>query len=345
MGVTAAFISSAQMINFPVAGGTSGHFLIAMFSSVLLGPWTSLIIITTVLVVQCLGFGDGGLTALGSNIFNMGVIGSLAIFLIALGIGKLIKKSSVKKALPLISLICLVPVLASSVYAARPLTTDDAYTVEKGKFQVETGFDFARQDNHDKVFFPSMTLSYGLFERMDMGVGSIYQFVNPTEGKKENGFGDTALKIKYRLVDQKDWIPSFAVSGTLKIPTASESKGLGSGKTDFNINTIFTWNLSKGLQLYVNLGQTFIGEHGAINEFNYSLAGQFLLSGKWALVGEISGVNNFNGHKRDDPLSGIVGFQHTISDNLIWDLGLEIGMSKASSDFRFTTGLTIFFKP
>jgi len=77
MGVTAAFIFAAQMLNFPVAGGTSGHFLGAVFSSVLLGPWASLIILTIVLVVQCLGFADGGLTAIGSNIFNMGVIGAL----------------------------------------------------------------------------------------------------------------------------------------------------------------------------------------------------------------------------------------------------------------------------
>jgi hypothetical protein len=345
MGVIAAIISSSQMLNFPKAGGRSGHFLTAMFSSVALGAWTSLIIITTILVVESLGFGDGRSTALCPRILTMGIIGSSVIFLVASGIGKWIKKSSAKKALSFAVLICLISVLPSSVYAVRPLTTDDAYTVEKGMFQWETGFDFTRRDNHDKVFIPSMTLSYGLLERMDMGVGSAYRFVNPSEGKKENGFGDTALKIKYRLVDQKDWIPSFAVSGALKIPTASESKGLGSGKTDFNINTIFTWNLGKGLQLYVNLGQTFIGEHGANNEFNYSVAGQFFVSAKWALVGEISGVNNFNGHKRDDPFSGLVGFQHTISDNLIWDAGLEIGMSKAAPDFRLTTGLTIFFKP
>ena len=77
MGVTAAFIFAAQMINFPVPGGTSGHFLGAVFSSVLLGPWAGLIIMTIVLVVQCLGFADGGLTAIGSNIFNMGIIGAL----------------------------------------------------------------------------------------------------------------------------------------------------------------------------------------------------------------------------------------------------------------------------
>jgi len=77
MGVTAAFIFAAQMLNFPIAGGTSGHFLGAVFSSVLLGPWAALLIMTIVLIVQCLGFADGGLTAIGSNIFNMGIIGAL----------------------------------------------------------------------------------------------------------------------------------------------------------------------------------------------------------------------------------------------------------------------------
>jgi cobalt/nickel transport protein len=174
-----------------------------------------------------------------------GLVGTLAIFLLVLGIGKLIKKSSAKKVLPLILLICLILFSTTSVFAARPLTTDDTGTVEKGKFQLETGFDFARQDNHDKEFNPSVTLTYGLFERMDMGIGSGYLFLHPAEGKKENGLADTELKVKYRLIDEKDWMPSFAVTSKLKIPTASESKGLGSGKTDFGINLIFTKNLSK----------------------------------------------------------------------------------------------------
>ena len=93
MGVTAAFIFAAQMINFPVAGGTSGHFLGAVFSSVLLGPWASLIIMTLVLIVQCLGFADGGLTAIGSNIFNMGVIGALGGYAIFIFLYTLMQKS------------------------------------------------------------------------------------------------------------------------------------------------------------------------------------------------------------------------------------------------------------
>jgi cobalt/nickel transport system permease protein len=93
MGVTAAFTFAAQMINFPIAGGTSGHFLGAVFSSVLLGPWAGLLIMTIVIVVQCLGFADGGLTAIGSNIFNMGVVGALGGYTIFYIIFNLFRKS------------------------------------------------------------------------------------------------------------------------------------------------------------------------------------------------------------------------------------------------------------
>ena len=77
MGVTAAFIFAAQMLNFPIIGGTSGHLLGGVLAAVLLGPYAGAIVISLVLIVQCLVFQDGGLTALGANIFNMAFLGSL----------------------------------------------------------------------------------------------------------------------------------------------------------------------------------------------------------------------------------------------------------------------------
>ncbi len=74
MGVLAAFIFAAQMLNFPVAGGTSGHFVGAALAAIILGPWSAVLIMSCVLIVQCLLFQDGGLLALGANIVNMGVI-------------------------------------------------------------------------------------------------------------------------------------------------------------------------------------------------------------------------------------------------------------------------------
>jgi cobalt/nickel transport system permease protein len=79
LGVTAAFIFAAQMLNFPVAGGTSGHFLGAALAAVLLGPWLACLVLAVVLFVQAFVFADGGITALGANVFNMGVIGGVVV--------------------------------------------------------------------------------------------------------------------------------------------------------------------------------------------------------------------------------------------------------------------------
>jgi cobalt/nickel transport system permease protein len=77
IGLTAAFIFVAQMVNFPVAGGTSGHLLGATLAAVLLGPSAAVIVMSSVLIVQSFLFADGGVLALGANIFNMGLVAPL----------------------------------------------------------------------------------------------------------------------------------------------------------------------------------------------------------------------------------------------------------------------------
>ncbi len=75
MGVVAAAIFAGQMLNFPIAGGTSGHLLGATLAMILLGPWAAVLVMTIVVSVQALIFQDGGVAALGANLFNMAVIG------------------------------------------------------------------------------------------------------------------------------------------------------------------------------------------------------------------------------------------------------------------------------
>ncbi len=76
MGVCAAFVFAAQMINFPIPGGTSGHLLGGTLAGALLGPWAGSLVMTVVFIVQSVMFQDGGLTVLGANIFNMGLVGT-----------------------------------------------------------------------------------------------------------------------------------------------------------------------------------------------------------------------------------------------------------------------------
>jgi cobalt/nickel transport system permease protein len=82
MGVMAAFIFAAQMLNFPIAGGTSGHLIGAALAAILLGPWASVLIMSCVLIAQSLIFQDGGLLALGANIFNMGIVAVFSAYFV-----------------------------------------------------------------------------------------------------------------------------------------------------------------------------------------------------------------------------------------------------------------------
>ena len=80
MGIMAAFIFAAQMLNFPVAGGTSGHFLGGALAAIVLGPWAGILVMTAVIAVQALLFQDGGLLVMGANIFNMGLLTAMIGF-------------------------------------------------------------------------------------------------------------------------------------------------------------------------------------------------------------------------------------------------------------------------
>ena len=89
MGVAAAFIFAAQMVNFPVVGGTSGHLLGAALAAILLGPWAAIIVMTAVVALQALLFQDGGLAALGVNALNLGVISVLVAWAVYRGLSPL----------------------------------------------------------------------------------------------------------------------------------------------------------------------------------------------------------------------------------------------------------------
>ncbi|MGV3722746.1 MAG: energy-coupling factor ABC transporter permease, partial [Actinomycetota bacterium] len=82
MGVTAAYVFAAQMINFPVAAGTSGHLLGALLAAVLVGPHAGTVVMTAVFLIQTFFFLDGGHTALGANVLNMGLAGTYGGFLV-----------------------------------------------------------------------------------------------------------------------------------------------------------------------------------------------------------------------------------------------------------------------
>jgi len=84
LSISSAFVFAAQMINFPIAFGTSGHLIGGTFLAVLLGPYAAVLSMTIVLLMQALFFADGGILAFGANVFTMAIIGSFSYFIIKL---------------------------------------------------------------------------------------------------------------------------------------------------------------------------------------------------------------------------------------------------------------------
>ena len=84
LAISSAFIFAAQMLNFPIMLGTSGHLVGATFLAVLLGPYAAMLSMTIILMMQAFFFADGGIIAFGANVFNMAIIGALSFFVVKL---------------------------------------------------------------------------------------------------------------------------------------------------------------------------------------------------------------------------------------------------------------------
>jgi cobalt/nickel transport system permease protein len=111
-GLVATFVFAAQMLNFPVGAGTSGHLLGGALAAVLVGPWTAVLVVSVVLLVQSLLFADGGVTALGTNVVLMAVVGVVvgwAVF------------RSLQKVLPRRTAL-VAPLAAVAAYVSVPVT-------------------------------------------------------------------------------------------------------------------------------------------------------------------------------------------------------------------------------
>ncbi len=116
VGLAAAFIFAAQMLNFPVANGTSGHLLGGVLAAVLVGPYAGALAITVVLVVQALLFADGGLSALGLNVVNMALAGSFVGYGLYVVLRKVFGRRTWSVTTAAGGAAFLVPIIASLVF-------------------------------------------------------------------------------------------------------------------------------------------------------------------------------------------------------------------------------------
>jgi cobalt/nickel transport system permease protein len=124
LAISSAFVFAAQMINFPIMPGTSGHFVGASFLAVLLGPYAGMLSMTIIVLMQAFFFADGGMLAFGANVFNMAIIGASSFFILKLLYRK---PGNPKRFASCLFLTSWLSVVISSVAAAIEMGTSAAY--------------------------------------------------------------------------------------------------------------------------------------------------------------------------------------------------------------------------
>lgn len=219
--------------------------------------------------------------------------------------------------------------MALPVLAARPLDTDDAGTVEKGKFETELSFDYCQHRFDGKGQSPAMAIKHGLTDRLDFGLGFSHSTDRDADGNTVV-WGMSPLEVGFKLALIKE---------RPQLPDISLSAGFETGLAGYGLSLI----LSRGygnLGLHYNLGYNSPGEAMVKGSIGTSLALEYTLAEKYRICGEL------NSEILDDRSevfenSGLVGVSATLGP-LDWDLGVRIHDQRGPKT-TITTGITAGF--
>ena len=234
-----------------------------------------------------------------------------------------------------------------SAFAVSPLFTDDADTVPKGKLQLGTGVEYYKAGSLRRWSLP-LNPVLGLSDRWEAGLYSGYQWqeVRDSAGatKRIDGVLDTSVGTKWKWFDQTNHWCSLSTRLDVKIPTASDGKGLGTGKTDVGGLLIATKTVG-ATSFDFNLGYTFFDAWGTGLGDDELFVGQTVrhaLNERWTLVGEVFGRVPFDGgHDATANFNG--GVQYFLKPNLALEAAALTAVGRNSPDLTIYLGVTWVF--
>ena len=241
-------------------------------------------------------------------------------------------------------LITWLALIASGLHAGRPLATDDAGTVAPGKFEFEAGTTLHRDSGRHDYELP-LGVTAGLLPTLEAGIGfgsAIQEREEATGTRTVSGIGDLALGAKWNPMPEQRFWASHATALTIKFPTASRHKGMGTGKTDFDLTYIASKTLSKTWSAHLNVGYTWTGDPNDAPEYDLLHAGfamGWCASDHVELVGEV--FADLPGGRSDQAsVECNAGVRCCLRHNLILDAAIGSRLRGKSPDFTATVGLT-----
>ena len=227
------------------------------------------------------------------------------------------------------------------VFAARPLSTDDAGTVEKGAFEGEFGIEYVKAfDNETNL---SLVITAGIFDNLDLGVEIPYLFIDSKEESDSDGLSDVCVCMKLNILRDHSVFPDTALTFNYKSDSGDDRKALGTGRPGFDLTSVFSKSFEP-VTCHLNIGYSFRKDFDYEDNkdvLTYGFATEYSLNDTVNLVGEIIGETELEGKFHDNSCGVLVGFNYAINDTITFDVGVGTAISRAEPDLKVTAGVTI----
>jgi hypothetical protein len=233
----------------------------------------------------------------------------------------------------------------ASVHAGRPLTIDDAAPVPASHLEIETGFSHGLPHGGSRdQNWPILTATYGVFNRLELGLAIQRTNQDAPQAKPTKGFEDLHLTAKYKFLDETAAVPALAFSLDVKLPTANRFKGLSTGKADETLLLIATKSFTP-LTLNANLGYTIVGTTAGTklrNQLRGGTAMEWAIYRQWSIVGEITGASRAEiGGKNEADFQ--LGARYALQPSLVFDVAAGRSLRSSGTTVQGTFGLTWTF--
>lgn len=226
----------------------------------------------------------------------------------------------------------------------RPDTTESPYTVDAGAVQLEMSFiDYARNGSTDAWAFAAFNLKIGLLNNVDLQLVFNPHLIEDDGDDRRDGFGETEIRLKINLWGNDEGRTAFAFMPYIKFPTASNE--LGNDHVEGGLIVPFAVELAEGVDLGLMFQADFVhddADDGYDTEFIATAVIGFELTERIGVYVEGVGIISTDG---DTPFRGILGFgvTYAASSDLVFDAGINLGLTSDADDVNLFTGMTIRF--
>jgi hypothetical protein len=233
---------------------------------------------------------------------------------------------------------------AAPAWAGRPLATEDTGTLDPGAVELEVGLDYIRGTDRDLVAFPGpLAFNIGLLPALELTLATLFLIIEPDGAPTRAGVGDSAVRLKYRFLDETETMPALMAAVAARLPTGDPDRALGDRGVDVQALAVASKTFGP-VTTTLNAGYIFATEDRDNDSITVAASVEAAMTKAWSIAGEV--VSDLATTRRaDDRVVLRAGTVYALNERVRFDAAAGFGVTRASPDVLLTIGVTVLLNP